>query len=199
MRTVILLAVLIAAAAALIYLFVRSRKTAAPPPAPAPLRDPFADSGPQGDPRAIKVGDMLDIGIERVWVRGTLRLSEGGWQWAEHFVDEGGTGQRRWLSVEEDPDVRMVLWTSRPDLDVVPGPATLTVDGVTYRLVERGTASSRSEGTTGLRASGGMDYADYQAPSGERLAFERFDHGSWEASVGTELTPATVTVYPGGN
>ena len=115
MRTVILLAVLIAAAAALIYLFVRSRKTAAPPPAPAPLRDPFADSGPQGDPRAIKVGDMLDIGIERVWVRGTLRLSEGGWQWAEHFVDEGGTGQRRWLSVEEDPDVRMVLWTSRPD------------------------------------------------------------------------------------
>ncbi|MGV2386953.1 MAG UNVERIFIED_CONTAM: DUF4178 domain-containing protein, partial [Thermobifida fusca] len=67
MRTVILLAVLIAAAAALIYLFVRSRKTAAPPPAPAPLRDPLADSGPQGDPRAIQVGDMPDLGLERVW------------------------------------------------------------------------------------------------------------------------------------
>lgn len=199
MRTVILLTILIAAAVILISLLVRVRKTTAPSSDPTPLRDPFADSGTQGDPRTIKVGDMLDIGAERVWVRGTLRLSEGGWEWAEHFVDEGGTGQRRWLSVTEDPDVRMVLWTSRPDLNVVPGPATLTVAGITYRMVERGTASYRSEGTTGLRANGGMDYADYQASNGQRLSFERFDHGSWEASIGTDLAPGTVTIYPGGN
>ncbi|GAA3966492.1 DUF4178 domain-containing protein [Thermobifida alba] len=200
MREVILLTAL-ALAAVVIYLLVRERRkrAAAPPPAPKPPQDPFADQGTQGDPRTIKVGDMLDFGVERVWVRGTLRLSEGGWEWAEHFVDEGGTGQRRWLSVEEDPDVQLVLWTSRPDLDVVPGPKQLTVEGVTYRLVERGTAAYRSEGTTGLRASGGMDYADYEGPDGRHLAFERFDHGSWEASLGTDVAPGSLTVYPGSN
>lgn len=44
-----------------------------------------------------------------------------------------------------------------------------------------------------------MDYADYQASNGQRLSFERFDHGSWEASIGTDLAPGTVTIYPGGN
>lgn len=200
MREVILLTAL-ALAAVVIYLLVRERRkrAAAPPPAPKPPQDPFADQGTQGDPRTIKVGDMLDFGVERVWVRGTLRLSEGGWEWAEHFVNDGGDGQRRWLSVEEDPDVQLVLWTARPDLEVVPGPKELGVEGVRYRLVERGTASYRSEGTTGLRAAGGMDYADYEAPGGKHLSFERFDHGSWEASLGTDVAPGSLTVYPGSN
>ncbi|KUP95621.1 hypothetical protein AC529_16600 [Thermobifida cellulosilytica TB100] len=199
-REAILLAAIALAAAVVVYLMIRDRKKKPPALSAAkPPQDPFAEQGTQGDPRTIKVGDMLEIGVERVWVRGTLRLSEGGWEWAEHFVDEGGSGERRWLSVEEDPDVQMVLWTSRPDLDVVPGPKQLTVEGVTYRLVERGTAAYRSEGTTGLRASGGMDYADYEAPGGKHLAFERFDHGSWEASIGTDVAPGSLTVYPGGN
>lgn len=139
---------------------------------------------------------MLDFGVERTWVRGTLRLSEGGWEWAEHFVEV--EGERRWLSVEEDPDVQLVMWTGRPDLDLVPGPKHLDVEGVRYRLVERGSASYRSEGTTGLRESGGMDYADYEGPDGRYLAFERFDHGSWEASLGVDVALGSFTIYPSG-
>ncbi|MEY9210729.1 DUF4178 domain-containing protein [Thermobifida halotolerans] len=180
-----------------VYLVVRGRTASAPPPpAPRAPQDPFAEQGTQGDPRTLKVGDMLDFGVERVWVRGTLRLSEGGWEWAEHFVNDGGGGERRWLSVEEDPDVQVVLWTARPDLEMVPGPRELDVEGVRYRLVERGTASYRSEGTTGLRASGGMDYADYEGPGGKHLSFERFDHGAWEASLGVDVAPGGFTIYP---
>ncbi|WP_133742646.1 DUF4178 domain-containing protein [Actinorugispora endophytica] len=194
----IIVIIVVVAIAAVVYLLGRSRGAAAKPPAPVPKtpRDPFAEQGTEGDPRTIKAGDMLDFGIERTWVRGSLRLSEGGWDWAEHFMEV--EGERRWLSVEEDPDVQIVMWTGRPDLSLVPGPKTLEVEGVRYRFVERGTASYRSEGTTGLRESGGMDYADYEAPGGRHLAFERFDHGGWEASLGTDVALGSFTIYPGG-
>ncbi|MDA0567301.1 DUF4178 domain-containing protein [Streptomonospora sp. S1-112] len=195
-----LAAVAVAAAAIAVAVVVlrnaRRRPPAAPPTPPAPA-DPFADIGEtQGDPLRLKAGDMLDFGAERTWIRGTLRLSEGGAVWAEHFVEvEGG---RRWLSVEQDPDVQMALWTGRPDLDLTPHGSEVELDGVRYRLTERGSASYRSEGTTGLRAEGGMDYADYESADGRLLSFERFDHGRWEPSTGVPLTRADFTVYPGG-
>lgn len=196
----ILLGALVVLGAAILIVQMRRRPDRTAPAPPAPPRDPFADVGEiNGDPRRLRAGDMVELGAERLWVRGTLRLSEGGSQWAEHFVDAGdtgGTGARRWLSVEEDPDLQLALWTGRPELDLVPGAPSLEVEGTRYRLSERGSASYRSEGTTGLRASGGMDYADYEADDGSLLSFERFDHGGWEAATGAPVSPGTLTVYP---
>ncbi|MEU3306790.1 DUF4178 domain-containing protein [Nocardiopsis sp. NPDC055551] len=174
----------------------RSRKQdTAPPPPP---QDPFAASSTTdtaGDPRAIKAGDMIDWGNERTWIRGTLRLSEGGYTWSEHFLEvEGG---KRWLSVEEDPDVELALWTGRPDLTMVPQGKNIELEGVTYKLDEKGSGSYRSEGTTGLKAEGGMDYADYESTDGKLLAFERFDHGNWEVSTGEKIHAGTFTIFPG--
>ncbi|MDA8369546.1 MAG: DUF4178 domain-containing protein [Nocardiopsaceae bacterium] len=190
----LLLLLLIVVIAGIIVLWRRGRSTAAPA-APAPPSDPFADVGEtQGDPLTLKVGDMLDFGAERTWVRGSLRLTEGGATWAEHFLEvEDG---KRWLSVEQDPDLTMALWTGRPELDLTPHGREVELEGVRYRITERGTASYRSEGTTGLRAQGGMDYADYEGPRGERLSFERFDHGRWEASTGTTVGRGEFTIYP---
>ncbi|MBV2362801.1 DUF4178 domain-containing protein [Streptomonospora nanhaiensis] len=192
-------AVLLAAAAVAVAAVVlrNARRRPESAPRPSPPADPFADIGEtQGDPLGLKVGDMLDFGVERTWIRGTLRLAEGGAVWAEHFIEvEGG---RRWLSVEQDPDVQMALWTGRPDLDLTPHGPEVELDGVRYRLTERGSASYRSEGTTGLRAEGGMDYADYESADGRLLSFERFDHGRWEPSTGVPITRAEFTVYPGG-
>ncbi len=165
-------------------------------PAPAAPADPFADATEtEGDPRGIKASDMIDWGNERTWIRGSLRLSEGGYVWAEHFLEvEGG---RRWLSVEEDPDLQLSLWNARPDLDLVPQGKVMEVEGTKYELQEKGSGSYRSEGTTGLKPEGGLDYVDYEAEDGSLLAFERFDHGSWEASTGSKIMPGTFTIYPG--
>ncbi|MFD0772516.1 DUF4178 domain-containing protein [Streptomonospora algeriensis] len=190
-------AVAIAAVAA--YKVLRKARRAGPAPtASAGPADPFADIGEtEGDPLRLKAGDMLDFGAERTWIRGTLRLSEGGAVWAEHFLEvEGG---RRWLSVEQEPDLQMALWTGRPDLDLTPHGPEVELEGVRYRLTERGSASYRSEGTTGLRAEGGMDYADYEAADGRLLSFERFDHGRWEPATGTPLGRMAFTVYPAGS
>lgn len=173
----------------------RAQKQDTPPPPP---QDPFAAPGTTdtaGDPLAIKAGDMIDWGNERTWIRGTLRLSEGGYVWSEHFLEvEGG---KRWLSVEEDPDVELALWTGRPDLTMVPQGKSIELEGVTYKLEEKGSGSYRSEGTTGLKAEGGMDYADYESSDGQLLAFERFDHGSWEVSTGEKIHAGTFTIFPG--
>ncbi|RKS07625.1 uncharacterized protein DUF4178 [Nocardiopsis sp. Huas11] len=184
---------------ALIVLLLQKQKEQkarqAPPPPPTP-KDPFASEGDTtGDPRAIKAGDMIDWGTERTWIRGTLRLAEGGYTWSEHFLEVDGG--KRWLTVEEDPDVQLSLWTGRPDVELTPHSKTLEFEGVTYKLDERGTAAYRSEGTTGLKADGGCDYADYESSDGRLLSFERFDHGGWEASTGTKILPGSFTIYPG--
>lgn len=191
----VVVAAVVAAIVTAVLVGRNRRRNPTTPTTSAPPRDPFADVGDiQGDPGALKAGDMLEFGTERTWIRGTLRLSEGGVSWAEHFleVDEG----KRWLSVEYDPDLRMVLWSGRPELDLTPHDSTLELDGVRYQLTERGSAAYRSEGTTGLRAEGGMDYADYDGDGGVHLAFERFDHGRWEPSTGATVTRGDFTIYP---
>ncbi len=199
MEKLLLLLIIGALIAFVIYLWRPNRPSsphAAPPPPPPP-QDPFAQTHDlQGDPRSLKAGDMLDFGVERTWIRGTLRLSEGGYAWAEHFLEipEG----KRWLSVEADPDVQMAMWTGRPELDLTPYSDTIDFEGARYRMVERGSAAYRSEGTTGLPAQGGMDYVDYEAPDGSHLAFERFDHGRWEVAIGTTVPNGSFTIYPGG-
>ncbi|MFD6097422.1 DUF4178 domain-containing protein [Nocardiopsis flavescens] len=196
---VLLVIVALAVALVAVVYAVRAarRSSTPPPPPPAAPHDPFANNGDStsGDPRTLKAGDMIDWGTERTWIRGTLRLSQGGYVWAEHFLEvEGG---KRWLSTEEDPDLEMALWTGRPDLDLTPHGKTIELEGTTYHLDEKGSGSYRSEGTTGLKAQGGFDYADYEARDGSLLSFERFDHGPWEASTGTKVAEGTFTIYPG--
>lgn len=195
MLLVILLVVAIVVGIMLYKQRAKAQQSQAPAQPAAPA-DPFATATEtEGDPRSVKAGDMIDWGNERTWIRGSLRLSEGGAVWAEHFLEvEGG---RRWLSVEEDPDLQLSLWSARPDLDLVPQGKAMEVEGTVYKLQEKGTGSYRSEGTTGLKPEGGLDYVDYEADDGSLLSFERFDHGSWEASTGKTIMPGTFTIYPG--
>ena len=173
-------------------------------PSPAPVPEPPAD---YLDPRTIKVGDFIECQGTRSRVLGALHIStRQGDQWTDYLLDDGSRVYQR-LSVREragrapsDPaHLEVTLWTQVPTQGMVPAKSTLIMEGVEFAPLERGTVAFRSEGTTGLRASGGMDYADYEAPGGKHLAFERFDHGSWEASIGTDVAPGSLTVYPGGN
>ncbi|GAA3853842.1 DUF4178 domain-containing protein [Streptomyces sedi] len=199
---------LVALAAVVVTFVLRAR---AKPRATAPRapRDPFApDAETGGDPRTLKAGDMVEYLGQRLFVRGSLRLTEGGFTWSEHFLDpmdaDVGEDGRRWISVEEDPDLEVMLWTEyRGEGELLPSAKTLTVEGVTYVRAEHGTAAYRSEGTTGLGADGRVEYADYEAPGGRGLAFERFPGaggpGRWEVSLGERVPRGTLTIYPGGD
>ncbi|TNY35212.1 DUF4178 domain-containing protein [Thermomonospora catenispora] len=166
---------------------------------PARPVDPFASVGEvAGDPRAIKAGDLIEYLGTRYFVRGSLRLREGGYTWSEHLLDADTVeGAKVWISVEEDPDLEVVWWTERDVGDLKPDKPTLTLDGVEYRREEHGTAEYRTEGTTGLGEGGRVEYVDYAGPGGRYLSFERFDGGAWEAGVGERVPAGTMTIYPG--
>ncbi|MGH8881360.1 MAG: DUF4178 domain-containing protein [Stackebrandtia sp.] len=163
-------------------------------------RDPFADVDSdmlRGDPRALKAGDIFDTHGETLTVRGSLRLKEGGYQWSEHLIDTGG-GVKRWLSVEEDPDLELFLWTAVSGRDVpAPGPEYLDYQGKRFRSKESGQARYRSEATTGLAGDGRMTYHDYVAEDGSRLSFEDFDAGGRsEVAIGLRIHRNEITIYP---
>ncbi|MFC5749463.1 DUF4178 domain-containing protein [Actinomadura rugatobispora] len=198
----VLLALILCALVVIIVLMVRRRPsgTAAARPADAAApRDPFAaEDQVAGDPRTIKAGDMVEYLGVRYFVRGSVRLREGGFTWSEHLLDADTIeGTKVWISVEEDPDLEVVWWTELDAGDLRPDRRTLTVDGVEYRRDEHGTADYSSEGTTGVGAEGRVEYVDYEASGGRYLSFERYGGGAWEAGTGERVPTGTLTIYPG--
>jgi hypothetical protein len=193
--------VLLLVIAALVAVLVVQRRSAekvraAQAQQPGPRRDPFADvNETAGDVRTVKVGDLLEYMGTRFFVRGSVLLKEGGYVWREHFLDDVA-GTRRWLSVEEDPDLEVVLWEEIDAESLNPSEKTLTWDGVEYRRDEHGTATYTAEGTTGLGATGRVEYADFEGAGGRYLSFERFDGGSWDVGLGERVPAGTLTVYP---
>ncbi|SCG79712.1 protein of unknown function [Micromonospora echinaurantiaca] len=173
----------------------RSRPQGRPAPGD-PLRDRDADAL-RGDPRRLQPGDLVEIRQVTYAVRGSIRLVEGGWSWTEHLLDDAA-GVRRWLSVEEDPELELVLWTAEPAATITPGAPTIDFAGRRYSWDESGQARYTATGTTGLDPNGTMRYHDYQAPGGARLSFEAYGEAGWEVARGEVLHRAEVMIYPQG-
>jgi hypothetical protein len=102
------------------------------------------------------------------------------------------------VSVEEDPDLEVVLWRETEEV-TAPDGKSMAVGGVTYRKEEDGTATYTSEGTTTLAERGSVEYVDYEGPDGKALSFERFDGGKWEAGLGESVALPAMRVYPAGS
>jgi Domain of unknown function (DUF4178) len=202
---VLLTLILIALVVIIVLLWSNRTGTRAAGPRDSPPRtpvDPFADpNATAGDPRTIKVGDMLEYLGCRYFVRGSLRMAEDGYRWSEHLLEEDAQGVRRWISVEEDPDLEVVLWAEHENAVLLPGEKTLVVDGIEYRKDEHGNAAYRGEGSTGLGDQGTVEYVDYEGvgPSGRGryLSFERYGSGRWETGLGERIPTGSLTVYPG--
>lgn len=182
-----------------VVIAVLARRRSRPRPSGArgpgdPLRDRDADAL-RGDPRRLKPGDVVEVRGVTYAVRGSIRLVEGAWSWAEHLLDDAG-GVRRWLSVEEDPELELVLWEAEPGATVTPGAPTIDFAGRRYSWDESGQARYTAVGTTGLDPSGTMRYHDYQAPGGGRLSFEAYGETGWEVARGEKLHRAEVMIYP---
>lgn len=201
MFEIVLTVAIIAALIILVVVLVarsRRKKASEPVHVDAGPADPFAPGqDTTGDPRRIRPGDILEFGDVKSFVRGSVEFSEGGYTWSEHFFQDDSSAQRRWLSVEEDPDLELAVWQDRPELELQPGAKAIELDGRTYELVERGTATYRTTGTTGLKESGAVDYVDYESADGHGLGFERYDHGRWEVATGESVAQGAFTIYPG--
>ncbi|MDL9936961.1 DUF4178 domain-containing protein [Gordonia sp. ABSL1-1] len=159
--------------------------------------DPFSsadDDAVYGNPRNLKPSDLIEIRGDTYAVRGTLRLTQGSFVWTENHLDTG-LGRKAWISVEDDPDLEVVLWEELKGVTVTPGPDAVEVDGRRYFTDESGSANFTSAGTTGLAPTGALRYHDYQAADDTRLSFEDFG-GGWECARGQVLDPGEYRIYP---
>ncbi|MBX7160181.1 MAG: DUF4178 domain-containing protein [Acidimicrobiia bacterium] len=140
----------------------------------------------------IAVGDSVSIGGQPWTVIGSVTFrDDDGWTWQEHLLESGG--ERRWLAVEDDDGVEMVLWAPT-NVTVAPGAHEMIHDGRSYQLDETGTASYVATGHTGTLPQGTLEYYDYAGRGGLALSFERFDGSGWEMTAGTAVDPAQVQV-----
>ncbi|WP_440068437.1 DUF4178 domain-containing protein [Streptosporangium sp. OZ121] len=152
------------------------------------------------DPRTIKVGDTIDCQGVRSRVLGALYLSWQGSQWTEYLLDDG-TRRYQWLSIQmreglggEPPHLEVLLWTPVPTEGMIPAKATLSVEGVDFFPVDRGTAAFRGEGVTSMPERGLLDFADYRAADGRLLSFERLQGKRWSSSHAQPLAPGTIRI-----
>ncbi|MGC5014700.1 DUF4178 domain-containing protein [Streptosporangium sp. DT93] len=184
-----------------------SGETPAPAVKAAPLPAPTA--GRVGidypDPRTIKVGDTIECQGVRSRVLGALYLSWQGKQWTEYLLDDGAR-RYQWLSIEmrdgtaagEPPHLEVLLWTPVPAEGMIPAKATLSVEGVDFFPVDRGTSAFRGEGVTSMPERGLLEFADYRAADGRLLSFERLQGQPWTSSYAQPLAPGTISIESKG-
>ncbi|GAB3294542.1 DUF4178 domain-containing protein [Epidermidibacterium keratini] len=196
---IVLIIVILALAVAGFILWKRQQDKQRKERRPAGV-DPFSsadDDSVRGNPRTLKPGDIVEIRGTDYAVRGTLHLSEGSYSWMEAFLDTG-VGDKMWLSVEDDPDLEVVVWREVKGATIQPGGRTVELDGRSYNSDESGEAQFVGEATTGLAERGMMRYHDYESGDGTRLSFEDFT-GKWEVARGEVLRGNEYKIFPVNN
>ena len=185
--------VLVAVAAG-VWWFLQQRRRAEGAAGGQPVVDPLRKDSRGIDPRGIKVGDVIAHEGRDFLVRGTLAFDQDGFQWQEHHLDDASV--RRWLSVEDDEELELCLWTGVDAPDLAPGAGELAWDGTTYVRQEQGRATFTASGSTGTGPTGTVEYVDYAAGP-KRLSFERFGGaGDWEVGVGEVVNERALDIYP---
>ncbi|MFF0470210.1 DUF4178 domain-containing protein [Micromonospora zamorensis] len=188
---VVALAVLVAV---VVVIIVRARLRAAARP-DGTLPPGRAAGTPDDGPLRLTLGDRVRIQDREYVVSGTVRLVEGGWSWVQHLLDDD-SGTRHRLSVEDGPELELVLWTAEPGATVTPGAPTIDLDGRRYTWAETGQARYTATAETGLPSAGTMRYHDYQSGGAARLSFEAYGEEGWRVARGDLLDPADLTIHP---
>jgi hypothetical protein len=125
---------------------------------------------------------------EQLVVERTLEFSSGRERWTEHRLSDDRLGRSLWLEIQ---DHAMTVYERLPLREDPPGVQALERDGLTYRLIEDGRAEYRSHERAGPGKQGLLHWVEY-ASGRVRLAYECFDEGPWEVSLGHIVEPDDV-------
>lgn len=185
------IALLAAAVVAIAVLAVawRGSRRAAPATPPATQPEPAG-----GDAlSALKPGNLVRHRDDQLIVERTLHFVNAHEDWVEHRLADDQLGRSLWLEIQRREGLEIAVYERLPGGEEPPGSEELARDGVTYRLSERGSARYRSDERAGPGKQGSVEFVEYAAGR-LRLAYERFDGGAWEVSLGHLVEPADVDV-----
>ena len=123
-------------------------------------------------------------------VERTLRFENGDERWIEHRLSDDRLGRSLWLEVQGHT---VTIYERLPSGGPPSGEPEIDHDGVAFRLTEQGRATYRSQERAGPGKQGEVAYVEYAAGD-QRLAYECFDGGPWEVSLGRVVDPADVAL-----
>lgn len=143
----------------------------------------------------LRPGDIVVHYDKEYLVEGKLTYSEEGWSWYEFMLVDGE--EVVWLSAEDDDRLELAFSRELDDftLDAPPGPS-LTYQGVSYKLREKGRARMTSEGKTGKKSDAICTYFDYVAPGAKQsLSVEQWGQ-SFDVYLQTPVRESELDILP---
>jgi hypothetical protein len=145
--------------------------------------------------RTLRLNDIFSHMGDDYIVVGKLTYEEDGDVWWEHMLEDGD--KLRFLSVEDDDRLEVAIWEEIPlAISGSAPPETLEWEGEHYRSVERGEATVRRDGRTGVKEGMRCRYWEYEGPGDKRIAVEKWV-GEWEVCLGTKVTDGSYDILPG--
>ncbi|MBE9033457.1 DUF4178 domain-containing protein [filamentous cyanobacterium LEGE 11480] len=143
----------------------------------------------------LQLGDLVEFEGLEWFVEDVLQYNDSGYKWTEYRVQ--ADTESRWLSVEQDDELYVSWMRNKSGVEITgEPPKRLTVDGVDYRLDERGTAQLSRAG--GLQADT-CQYYEYEGVEDDRqlMSIEDWGGGKIEVAVGRSISPRMVTLTAG--
>ena len=142
---------------------------------------------------ALKPGMLVRHRDEQLIVERTLHFANGEERWIEHRLADDRAGRSLWLEIQRRDGLELAFYERLPAGEDPPadGDGEFARDGVTFTFSERGSARYRSDERAGPGKQGSVEFVEYAAGR-LRLAYERFDGGPWELSLGRLVEAADV-------
>lgn len=142
----------------------------------------------------LQLGDLVEFEGLEWFVEDILQYNDSGYPWTEYRVQSDT--ESRWLSVEQDDELYVGWFRNKSGVEITGDPPQrLTVDGVEYRLDERGTATLTRPGG---RPAETCQYYEYEGVADDRRLLSVEDWGGKiEVSVGRSISPRMVSLTAG--
>ena len=143
----------------------------------------------------LRIGDIVSYLGSDYMDEGHLEYDEDGWTWDTFMLKDGG--DVKWLSVEWDDELEVVLWTELEDFEIdAHPPETIEYQGEVFTREESGGASVTRHGQTRRRNDVRMEYFEYEGANDSLLSVEKWG-SDIEVSLGQPLNPYGLDIYPG--
>ncbi|MCL4508408.1 MAG: DUF4178 domain-containing protein [Chloroflexi bacterium] len=161
---------------------------------------------PERTVTTLQVGDAVTLSEDDFTVEQCHELhGDGGDVWWKYLLQNP---QRRvWLDVDEDQGLTITAYEPLHTHVAVPVPATITLDGKTYKVDEHGFANdivTKRSGQSGerveywyLSADGGEQVVVWRLGDNPETGDQALQTGTVEVGIGREIQPFQLTIYQG--
>lgn len=125
-----------------------------------------------------------------------MSYRQGGYEWFDYQLVDGE--KEIWMAAEDDDGLFVAIYTPIKDVPPEPVPRTWTHEGHTFHLDESGSCEVLVESELSAPKRVQVEYWDFETDDDVYLSVENWQ-GDWEASIGREIKPYELEIYPRGN